>query len=110
MKIKVGYLTYKVLEVPYIIEVTGTEIVNGEIDSENLVIQVRKVLLPSKKRQVLLHEIIHAISYNANLSLDENEVELLAGGLCGVLIDNLPLAKNMIKEIENEAIDNKAKK
>ena len=109
MKVKIGYLTYEVREVPYI-EVNGNEAANGEADYEKIEIQIRKALLHPKKREVLLHEILHCVCVDGNIELSENEIEVLAAGLTRFLVDNISLVKKEVLQVEREAIDNKVKK
>lgn len=54
-----------------------------------------------RKREVLLHEIIHAIDFAAGSSLTEEQVTMLAIGLDGVMKDN-PRVKDYIFGGQND--------
>jgi hypothetical protein len=109
MKVKVNYLYYDIVEVPRI-DTTGNTILNGECDHEKTLIQIKKSLIPARKRQVYCHEILHAITDNLELHLTEEEIEMTSIGLMMFLEDNLPFVKKMIKEVEGSKVDKKVKK
>lgn len=52
------------------------------------VIYVQPGLKPTREREVILHECVHAISEFMNLGLDESQVERLGEGLFMLLQDN----------------------
>ncbi len=52
------------------------------------VIVLNKGLKQSKRESVLLHEIIHEISWQNDLDLKEETVSTIAEGLYQVLVDN----------------------
>jgi hypothetical protein len=109
MKVRINYLTYEIKEEESLL--TDKNIVlNGDCDHENLVIHLQKNLVPERKRQVLLHELLHAITDNLELHLDEEEIEMTSIGLMMFLVDNMPFIKKVIAEVEKEGIDNKVKK
>ena len=99
MKIKIGYLYYKIIEVPYV-DTDGASVLNGEVNHDKLHIQIRESIPNAKKREVILHEILHAIADNSTINLDEDQIETLAVGLSSFLIDNLEYVKRIIKEVE----------
>ena len=56
--------------------------------SWNNIIVLNKGLKQSKRESVLLHEIIHEISWQNDLDLKEETVSTIAEGLYQVLVDN----------------------
>ena len=64
--------------------------------SDTLIIGIRDNLLPSKKTQILLHEIIHALCFVYDLDRGEIKEEdvchRLSLGLMGVFVDNPKLS------------------
>lgn len=52
------------------------------------IIVLNNGLKQSKRESVLLHEIIHEISWQHDLDLKEEEVSTIAEGLYQVLVDN----------------------
>lgn len=49
----------------------------GQVDNAKNMIRIVRGLCKSRKKEVLLHEAVHAISYNLNLNLTEKQVEAL---------------------------------
>jgi hypothetical protein len=109
MKVKVNYLTYEIKEVSQI-ETTGNLVLNGECDHEHLIIYLKKEVIAERKRQILCHELLHAITDNLELHLTEEEIEMTSIGLMMFVKDNIPFIKKMIAEMGSEAVDKKAKK
>jgi hypothetical protein len=104
MKIKVGYLYYDIEELSFV-ETNGNILLNGECNHETLKISIKNSLVPSRKRQVLLHEILHAITDNLELHLTEEEIEMTSIGLSMFIVDNIPFIKKLIKEVEDKKVD-----
>ena len=57
--------------------------VDGLCVIERLCIQIEHTLPVERKREILLHEIIHGIEYVFDLELSERQVDKLARGLYG---------------------------
>lgn len=59
------------------------------------IIEICNIESPQRKMQVLLHEIIHAISYHRcyNAELTETQTQSISSGLLQVLLDNPEVAK-----------------
>ncbi len=66
---------------------------DGQTDFEACSIVLDSKLNNRVMGQVLLHEIIHIIEYNANLESTESYIQTIASGLYQVLKDN-----NLLKE------------
>lgn len=71
----------KILGVNYKIKMVSRRWENGqcwgEINHETCVIKLREDLNYQKKWEVLLHEILHAVVFHADLNLKHNQEEVL---------------------------------
>lgn len=70
----------------------------GNIDYRNQTIKVDGD--DKEKEQILIHEVIHAISYFWSIKLDESDVERLSEGLYHILKENKLLNFNQLFEKE----------
>ena len=87
-KIRIGACTYVVKE----IVVDSDEDFVGRCHPNQQLITIDKRLPPDKKRQTLLHEIIHAINFEyGNLKISEKNVDIFATALLSLLKDNKDL-------------------
>lgn len=60
----------------------------GECNNELQLIKIREDISPENKKDVLLHEVVHAIDFAMNLDLTERQVHAVATGLLAVFLDN----------------------
>lgn len=84
-EVKIGYQTYKVVEVPC---VNKFEPRAGEIDYMNGIIRIDADMADDRKFETLWHEIIHGIDEFMAVDLTEEQVRRLGRGLAVVLTDN----------------------
>ncbi|MCI0529407.1 MAG: SprT-like domain-containing protein, partial [Nitrospira sp.] len=52
----------------------------GRCNSRELSIQIARNQAPAQLRDTLLHEVIHALSFELHLDLEERQVHVLASG------------------------------
>ena len=60
----------------------------GECNDEQQTIKIRKDLNAEHQADVLLHEVLHAVSFAMNAKLSERQVHTVASGLLAVIYDN----------------------
>ena len=89
----------KRFSIEYVITGTGpiTGDQSGECDSLNQVITIQADLKFDTEKEVVLHEILHAISDEMALDLTEEQVAGTARGVLAVLIDNPSFARFLVK-------------
>ena len=71
----------------------GNEGLVGHIDHRFQTIRILESLPPYQRRQTLWHEIVHQLCLERNLALDEDQIDALAYGLMGLVIQNPWLAE-----------------
>lgn len=71
---------------------------NGLIVYEDLEIYIEDSLRTEKKKEILLHEIIHGISEGLSMGLEENAVQALARSLYSVIKQNKTIFSWMVAE------------
>lgn len=87
-KIKVGSVVYDVEEVEFV-EINGNKNYMGKCDYHNTKIEILSSLSEERKKDVLVHELVHAIFDEAGFDdQDEDIVNRFGKVLCRVLIDN----------------------
>lgn len=94
-KLKILHRTYKVIEQPQVKGPNDIEC-HGLTDSQKGFIMLATGDLedqPALRKEVLIHEIIHAISDMLELGLKEKQVNGLGLALAGVLNDNPKFVK-----------------
>ncbi|MDG3141407.1 ImmA/IrrE family metallo-endopeptidase [Streptococcus suis] len=90
--IKVAGMVYTVIVTEYFKDADDDRNLWGLCDYEQQIIYIRKSLSDQKKRQVLIHELTHAIMHEAGYKeQDEELVERFSLILHQVLNDNLTL-------------------
>ncbi|EIM8287175.1 ImmA/IrrE family metallo-endopeptidase [Listeria monocytogenes] len=72
-KIKVGGIWYEIKEVPAV-DIAGDKNYLGACDYENQIIEILGSLPETRKRQVLIHELTHAILYEAGYQEHDEEL------------------------------------
>lgn len=92
MKIKIIHQDYTIAFQPEPKLADGTRCA-GFTDTENGRIVVAENLKPDNQREVLLHELIHAVDDTLSIGLKEKEVHQLSVGLYTVLKENPNLRK-----------------
>lgn len=84
-KIKIGALTFKI---KYEKNLTGGSNNLGEMRPMPQEIAIEVNLAPDIKERTFLHEVIEAIDYNYNLSLEHYKIEILGAALQSFIKDN----------------------
>lgn len=77
-------------------EISRSNLLNGMIDHDNQIIYIRKSLPTEKKKEVLLHEVIHGISEALDMDLKEKAVQMLARSLYDFLTTNQIISSWMV--------------
>lgn len=75
-----------------------TEDKMGECDTLGQRILVEEGLQYDTQKEVILHEVLHAVSDEMGLELSESQVSGTAKGILAVLIDNPSFAKFLLKK------------
>ena len=89
VKIKVGFLTYKVEAIPK--EVADAKGVYGYVNHTKQIIRVDEELSAERYKEVLLHEILHTVYNMWGINDGEQEEEIvnkMGNGLATVFRDN----------------------
>lgn len=81
-------------------EISRSNLLNGMIDHDNQIIYIRKSLPDEKKKEVLLHEVIHGISEALDMDLKEEAVQMLARSLYDFLTTNQIISSWMVSAKE----------
>lgn len=81
-------------------EISRSDPLNGMIDHDNQIIYIRKSLPEEKKKEVLLHEVIHGISEALDMDLKEKAVQMLARSLYDFLTANQIISSWMVSAKE----------
>lgn len=88
-KIKIGWKEYEIKHTePSCILVDDTVERYGEIDFENLVININSQVSKEEQKNTLIHEILHGIENMYGIELGEDKVDRLGNALYTVLKDN----------------------
>lgn len=77
-------------------EISRSDPLNGMIDHDNQIIYIRNSLPEEKKKEVLLHEVIHGISEALDMDLKEKAVQMLARSLYDFLTTNQIISSWMV--------------
>jgi len=94
-RIKVGGVHYEVREVP---ELMRKYNLFGQVTYSDAVIEVERELPEERKEQVIIHELVHAMLFEAGIEeQDEDLVNRLGKVLHQVLRDNPNLLKPRIR-------------
>jgi len=92
-KVKVAGLTYKT-EIAQIITIDGDRNYQGACDYQKTTIEILDILSEEKQREVFIHELTHAIFYEAGYEeQDEDMINRVGKVIHQVLIDNPNLLK-----------------
>lgn len=98
--IKVGGIYYEVREVDYV-EIDGSRDYNGACWYVPLVIEIVRSLSRQKKKSVLVHELTHAIFFEAGFKQQEEDViDRVSKILLQVIEDND--LKKILNTLESE--------
>ena len=60
----------------------------GECNHSKLTIEIDSSSPPPRQQQTLIHEIVEVLDFELNIGLKHHQVELLEGGLYGLIRDN----------------------
>lgn len=60
----------------------------GRVAYQTMKIQIKSGRAPSQMAETFLHEVVHAISNDRRLNMDEHQVDQMAAGMLAVLVDN----------------------
>jgi len=91
--LKIGIFDYEYKEVDNLKE--SEKKVDGLCDFAALTISVDKKLLPIHKEVTVWHEILHVVSNQYSLHLNEREVDCLAHAIVGIYKDNKDFLKGL---------------
>jgi len=87
-KIKIGGIIYKVNIINPTEPPLNKNHADGQLNFATCEIFLDKKLDNQMMTQVFLHEILHGIEYNNDMSSSESYIQTMASGLFGVLKDN----------------------
>jgi len=93
-KVKVSYIDYSIGEYPKAEATAGKEVGDCDIAINRIRVQVADCS-SQHQANTLLHEILHAITheYNVSFKSEESAVNGFANGLCQVIRDNKDIVK-----------------
>lgn len=74
------------------------ETLQGKCDNGKLCISIATKLHEQRQRETFMHEIIHAISCDRRLDLEEHKVDQIAAGLVDVLLRNQDVTRLYIHD------------
>lgn len=80
MKLNIGGHHYNVLVLPLEHEDQSKELYGRHLVKENLIL-INEDIHESRKKETLMHEILHALFYNYGLNHDEGQIDAISNGL-----------------------------
>lgn len=86
-QIKVGGVIYSIDIVPLVV-VDGNRNCQGSVDHNITAINILDAISEERRKEVLIHEMTHAIAHEANIDVSEESVVQFARVLYQVLQDN----------------------
>lgn len=92
--IKIGPRTFIVKFVDNLVDIEGTQRLNGHILYDKAIIKIDTGLALVSQRLTLMHEIVHGIADYLDVDMSEKDVSLMANGITAMLMDN-PEVVNM---------------
>lgn len=96
-RLKCGAFTYQIESVTRL-RSHDHDSLAGQHSFNDLAIRLDDALIPSQRRSTLLHEVVHAVAAERDISLNEHEVDQLSNGLLQVLVDNPGLTSLFLTE------------
>lgn len=93
-EVRIGAIRYRVDQVP---DTWGTHQM-GQVDCGAQSIRINEGLGSDAMRSTLLHEVLHALSYQLGLGLDERTILALESGLDTLLVSNPGLVRLYLHE------------
>ena len=86
-QVKVGGITYGISLVP-VIEINGSRNYSGLFKANDAQLEIIEAMSDDRKNEILIHELTHAIAYEAHVDMDEDSVIQFSKVLNQVLQDN----------------------
>ena len=86
-RVKIGPLRFAIKVIEDLKDEDGTSL-DGHIVFNECEVRVRDGMCPQRLRQVMWHEVIHAILAMAGVGHDESLTEIVSNGVMAALIDN----------------------
>ena len=80
IELNIGGHDYKIIEIPLKHEDGSKELYGRHLVKENVIL-INKDIAESRKKETLIHEVLHAIFYNTGLEHDERQIEAISNGL-----------------------------
>ena len=80
IELNIGGHDYKIIELPLKHEDGSKELYGRHLVKENVIL-INKDIAESRKKETLIHEVLHAIFYNTGLEHDERQIEAISNGL-----------------------------
>ena len=80
IELNIGGHNYKIIELPLTHEDGSKELYGRHLVKENVIL-INKDIAESRKKETLIHEVLHAIFYNTGLEHDERQIEAISNGL-----------------------------
>jgi Zn-dependent peptidase ImmA (M78 family) len=80
MGLHIGGHDYSILELSLEHEDSSKELYGRHLVKENLIL-INKDIHDSRKKETLMHEILHALFYNYGLEHDESKIDAISNGL-----------------------------
>lgn len=91
--VKIGPRTFIVRFVDNLVDIEGTQRLNGHILYDKATIKIDTGLALVSQRLTLIHEIVHGIADYLDVDMSEKDVSLMANGITAMLMDNPEVVK-----------------
>ena len=80
LELTIGGHEYKIIELPLEHEDSSKELYGRHLVKENVIL-INDSIHESRKKETLIHEVLHAIFYNYGLEHKENLIDAISNGL-----------------------------
>lgn len=91
--VKIGPRIFIVRFVDNLVDIEGTQRLNGHILYDKAIIKIDTGLALVSQRLTLIHEIVHGIADYLDVDMSEKDVSLMANGITAMLMDNPEVVK-----------------